>query len=107
LAGLPAAGFKVIRPDPRANSVYHLYVVEVANRDQTLAHLAAAGIGAGVHYPVPLHLQPALADWGIKRGTLPKTEAAADRVLSLPICADLTDSECDRVCDVFLACAKP
>ncbi len=106
-ARLTAAGFKVIRPYPRASSVYHLYVVEVSNRDQTLAHLNTEGIGAGVHYPVPLHLQPALAGWGIARGALPKTEAAADRVLSLPICPDLTDAECDRVCDTFLACANP
>ena len=100
-------GFKVIKPYPKASSVYHLYVVEVSNRDETLAHLQANGIGAGVHYPVPLHLQPAMADRGGKRGQLPKTEAAADRVISLPLCPDLTDEERARVCDVFLAIARP
>jgi dTDP-4-amino-4,6-dideoxygalactose transaminase len=104
---LKAAGFKVIAPYPKAASVYHLYVVEVTNRDQTLAHLQAAGIGAGVHYPVPLHLQPALLNHGGRAGQLPKTEAAANRVLSLPLCPDITEAEVDRVCDVFLACARP
>jgi dTDP-4-amino-4,6-dideoxygalactose transaminase len=79
----------------------------VSNRDQTLAHLQAAGIGAGVHYPVPLHLQPALGSYGGRRGQLPKTEAAAARILSLPLCPDLSDDELSRVCEVFLACARP
>jgi dTDP-4-amino-4,6-dideoxygalactose transaminase len=104
---LVPAGFKVIRPHRKAASVYHLYVVEVSNRDRTLAHLHAAGIGAGVHYPVPLHLQPALAHLGVRPGALPRTEAAADRVLSLPLCADITEDEVHRVCDTFLACARP
>ncbi|TAK99712.1 MAG: DegT/DnrJ/EryC1/StrS family aminotransferase [Rhodospirillaceae bacterium] len=105
-ARLKQAGFKVIEPHAKAASVYHLYVVEVANRDQTLAHLQANGIGAGVHYPIPLHLQPALADGGGHPGQLPQTEQAADRVISLPICADLTDDERERVCDTFLKIAQ-
>ena len=105
-ARLKTGDFKVITPYAKAASVYHLYVVEVANRERTLAHLQTAGIGAGVHYPVPLHLQPALAGW-TSAGPLPQTEQAAARVMSLPLCADLTDTELDRVCDTFLAVAKP
>jgi dTDP-4-amino-4,6-dideoxygalactose transaminase len=104
---LTAAGFKVIEPHIKATSVYHLYVVEVSNRDETLSHLQRAGIGAGIHYPVPLHLQPALTARGGYRAELPQTEQAAERVMSLPICADLTADEAAKVCDTFLAVAKP
>jgi dTDP-4-amino-4,6-dideoxygalactose transaminase len=104
---LKAAGFKVIEPYGKAKSVYHLYVVEVSNRDETLSHLQRAGIGAGIHYPVPLHLQPALTSGGGYRAELPQTEQAAERVMSLPMCADLTTDEAAKVCDTFLAIAKP
>jgi dTDP-4-amino-4,6-dideoxygalactose transaminase len=104
---LKAAGFKVIAPYTQAASVYHLYVAEVANREQTLSHLKTAGIGAGVHYPVPIHLQPAFASYGGRAGQLPQTEQAADRVISLPLCPELTNDEAEQVCDTFLAVAKP
>jgi dTDP-4-amino-4,6-dideoxygalactose transaminase len=104
---MKAAGFKVIEPYAKAHSVYHLYVTEVSNRDETLSHLQRAGIGAGIHYPVPLHLQPALTAQGGYRAELPQTEQAAERVLSLPMCADLTADEAAQVCDTFLAVARP
>jgi dTDP-4-amino-4,6-dideoxygalactose transaminase len=65
--------------------VHHLYVVRVADRDNLLAKLAAAGIEAGIHYPVPLHLQKAYAHLGMKEGSLPVTEKAAKEILSLPL----------------------
>ncbi len=65
--------------------VYHLYVIRIPNRDQVLARLTAAGIEAGIHYPVPLHLQKAYAELGMKQGDLPVTEAAAGEILSLPL----------------------
>jgi dTDP-4-amino-4,6-dideoxygalactose transaminase len=104
---LAPGGFKTIKPFSKANSVYHLYVVEVSNRDAVLAKLKDAGIGAGVHYPVPLHLQPALAYLGVRKGQLPQTEAAAERILSLPICGEITEAEVDQVCDIFLGIARP
>ena len=104
---LRAAGFKVIEALPNTTCVYHLYVVEVSDRDTTLEKLRAAGIGAGVHYPVPLHKQPALAQMTASHVSLPKTESAAARVLSLPICADITDAEAESVVATFLKIARP
>jgi dTDP-4-amino-4,6-dideoxygalactose transaminase len=100
-------GFKTIEPSNEARSAYHLYVVEVENRNETLKALTEAGIGCGVHYPVPLHLQPALIAQGPGRGSLPVTERVADRVLSLPMCGELTDAQIDKVCDNFLGVARP
>lgn len=64
---------------PGNEHVWHLYVVRVACRDQVLARLNAARIGAGIHYPVPLHLQPAFAGLSHGRGDFPVAEAAAVR----------------------------
>ncbi len=94
LAGLPL-GLPSARPDERA--VYHLYVVAADKRDALAAHLAAQGIGTGVHYPVPIHRQPAYAHHGYGSGSLPATEAAAARVLSLPMYPDLPEAAVDQV----------
>ncbi len=104
---LKPAGFKVIEALAHTSCVYHLYVVEVSDRDATFEKLKANGIGAGVHYPVPLHQQPALAQMTASAVSLPKTEAAAQRVLSLPICADITDAEAESVVTTFLKTARP
>lgn len=65
--------------------VYHLYVVRVADREALQAHLAEAGIGTGIHYPIPLHLQKAYAHLGYKQGTFPVTERVAAEIVSLPM----------------------
>lgn len=102
---LKPRGFKAIEPRAGAVSVYHLYVVEVSNRDGVQKALAERGVSSGVHYPVPLNNQPAFAPWA--GGTrLPVTERVAGRVLSLPICGEITDAEQDRVVEAFLAIAK-
>jgi dTDP-4-amino-4,6-dideoxygalactose transaminase len=82
---------------PNRRSVYHLYVVRTRHRDALRTHLDAAGISAGVHYPVPLHLQPAFASLGYQLGDLPVTEAWARECLSLPIYPELTVEKLDRV----------
>ena len=66
-------------------AVFHLYVVRVKNRDRLQAHLARANITTQVHYPIPLHLQPAYATLGHKIGDFPVTEKAAAEILSLPM----------------------
>jgi len=68
-----------------ARAVYHLYVVRVQNRDGLQKHLAEAGIGTGIHYPVPLHLQKAYANLGYRKGDFPVCEGAAADILSLPM----------------------
>ena len=88
---------------PIALSSYHLYVVRVAERDVVLERLKAAGIEAGVHYPVPLHLQPALAHLGLKRGAFPEAERLADEALSLPLFPLLTEAQQDRVVEALVA----
>jgi dTDP-4-amino-4,6-dideoxygalactose transaminase len=94
LAALP-----LILPHRRADSkhVFHLYVVRCQDRDRVLEHLRASGVGALIHYPVPIHHQPAYAK-RIRGGErLPQTERAAVEVLSLPIYPELSPSEVDQV----------
>lgn len=78
--------------------VYHAYVIETDDRDGLRAALAAQGIQTGIHYPVPLHLQPACAAFAPPRGSLPVTERLASRILSLPMFPELTKGEINRVC---------
>ena len=73
-----------------SKSVYHLYVVRTALRDELQKHLTQAGIGTGIHYPIPLHLQKAYAGMGWSKGDFPTSEAAAAQILSLPMFAGLT-----------------
>jgi dTDP-4-amino-4,6-dideoxygalactose transaminase len=83
--------------DPANEHIFHQYTLEVPNRDQLSAHLKEKGIGNKVYYPVGLHLQPCFENLGYKRGALPTTEAAMDRVISLPIFPELTDAQQDAV----------
>lgn len=80
-----------------AKSVYHLYVVRTQFRDGLQKHLGEAGIGTGIHYPIPIHLQTAYSSRGWKRGDFPNTEAAADEILSLPMYAGLTPEQQQKV----------
>ena len=77
--------------------VYHQYVVRVGDRDRVRTRLSEAGIAASVFYPVPLHLQECFADLGYREGSFPEAERAAKEVLALPIFAEMTDEEVDRV----------
>jgi dTDP-4-amino-4,6-dideoxygalactose transaminase len=70
---------------PGNHHVWHLYVVRVPERDRVVGELNASGIGAGIHYPVPVHLHGAYAHLGYQRGDFPVAERAAERILSLPI----------------------
>lgn len=80
-----------------SSHVYHLYVIRSARRDALRARLAERGIGTGIHYPLPIHLQQACAHLGYRRGDLPVTEQAADEILSLPMYAELTEEQIERV----------
>ena len=79
--------------------VYHLYVVQHPKRDQLLKYLKDHGVFAGLHYPTPVHLQPCYEHLGKPPGSLPFTEAAASRVISLPMFAEITDEQIEYVCD--------
>jgi len=77
--------------------VYHLYVVRAPRRDELQAWLKSRGIFTGIHYPVPIHLQPAMKSLGYQAGELPVTEKAVNEILSLPMFAELTDEEIQTV----------
>jgi dTDP-4-amino-4,6-dideoxygalactose transaminase len=82
-----------------SKSAYHLYVVRTPFRDELQKHLTEAGIGTGIHYPIPVHLQTAYASLGWKKGDLPESEEAADQILSLPMFAGLTADQQKRVAE--------
>ncbi|MCM3553576.1 DegT/DnrJ/EryC1/StrS family aminotransferase [Janibacter melonis] len=92
-------GLPVTRPAvaPGNEHVWHLYVIQVDERDRVLSALHEAGVGAGIHYPEPVHLTRAFADLGYGRGDFPVTEAAADRILSLPIYPHITPAQQEHV----------
>ena len=95
LVGLP--GLRRVATASGCTPVFHLYVIRVADRDNVLESLQKQGIEAGVHYPVPLHLQRAYDHLGIKEGSLPVTERAAAELLSLPIYPEMKTEDQDRV----------
>ena len=86
---------------PYARHVYHLYVIRSRQRDALQAALGEQKIYTGIHYPIPVHMQKAHADLGYKQGDFPLTEKAADEILSLPMFAELLDTEIDQVCDAI------
>jgi dTDP-4-amino-4,6-dideoxygalactose transaminase len=97
--------FAFARPRPPASCrhVYHVYAIELSDRDEALKSLQQAGIGVGIHYPVPVHLQKAYANLGYKAGDFPVTEKLAGRLLSLPIYPELTP---EKVADVVAELEK-
>lgn len=82
---------------PEATHVYHLYVIRTPQRDGLQAHLREQGIGAAIHYPVPVHLQPYYAGNGFRRGQFPVTEQVCDQVLSLPMFPGMTVEQVQHV----------
>lgn len=72
-----------------AEHVYHLYVIRVQDREDLQAHLSEAGVATGIHYPIPIHLQPAFEELEYRQGDFPITEAYAQEILSLPIFPEL------------------
>jgi dTDP-4-amino-4,6-dideoxygalactose transaminase len=92
-------GVKVVEEADFARSVYHLYVIMVDDRDGLQKYLGEKGIGTGLHYPMPLHLQKAYADRGYTKGDFPDTERNASRMLSLPMFAELTHDQIGYVVD--------
>jgi dTDP-4-amino-4,6-dideoxygalactose transaminase len=96
--GLAGVGdLTVLAEAPGRRGVFHHFVVRTAHREALLKHLKEAGVGAGVHYPIPVHLQPAYTGLGYRRGDLPATEAFAGECVSLPIYAELSDEQLERV----------
>jgi dTDP-4-amino-4,6-dideoxygalactose transaminase len=96
LAGIPGLTVPAELPDVR--HVYHQYVIRVAgDRDGLVAHLKRAGVECGIHYPIPLHLQPAMAYLGYQSGDFPEAEKAAASVISLPMYPELDMSQLNTI----------
>lgn len=81
-----------------ARHVYHVYAVRTAERATLQRTLQSHGVSTGIHYPVPVHLQPAYADLGYKAGDFPESERAANETLSLPMFPELTATQIEQVC---------
>jgi dTDP-4-amino-4,6-dideoxygalactose transaminase len=101
LAGVD--GVEVPTRTPATDHVYHQYVVQVGDRDRLLGELTAAGIGAGVHYPVPVHLLPAFERFSPGAGSFPVAEAQAARILSLPVYPGLSGDQQAEVVDQLVS----
>jgi dTDP-4-amino-4,6-dideoxygalactose transaminase len=87
---LSDCGVETPKEMPWARHVYHVYTLRTDDRDALQAALQTEGIQTGIHYPVPVHLQPAYADLGYGPGAFPRSEAAAREVLSLPLYPELS-----------------
>jgi dTDP-4-amino-4,6-dideoxygalactose transaminase len=110
LSGLPV---ELPYEASHVRSVYHLFVIRVrrpnsgigapavAGRDQVLEYLQANGVGAGVHYPIPLHMQPAYEHLGAQPDDLPASWTAAQEILSLPMYPELTEEQIRKVADTL------
>ena len=99
LGGIPQ--IKVPQRADHAYHVYHLYMIEAPRRNQLQKYLASRGIATVIHYPIPIHLQPAYKHLGYKRGDFPVTEAAAKHILSLPMFPELTNTEIRYIASVI------
>jgi dTDP-4-amino-4,6-dideoxygalactose transaminase len=97
---LADGGYPRPRPPPHCRHVYHVFAVQVPERDGVQNAMTEAGIGTGIHYPTPVHLQKAYANLGYQRGDFPVTEALTEKFLSLPIYAEL---RLDQIAEVAAA----
>lgn len=96
-AHLGGNGVVVPAPERDGRQAFHLYVIRTPRRDALREHLGAQGIASGLHYPLPLHLQPAYAHLGHAAGDFPVAEAWADQCLSLPLYPEMPRAHVDRV----------
>jgi dTDP-4-amino-4,6-dideoxygalactose transaminase len=86
-----------------AEPVWHLYVIQVDDRDELQTYLGDRGIGTGIHYPIPIHLQPAYRDLGYQRGDFPIAEQTAASILSLPMYPELRQTAVEEVAGAVAA----
>ncbi|MCH2187307.1 DegT/DnrJ/EryC1/StrS family aminotransferase, partial [Myxococcota bacterium] len=104
LNGVPGVTLPAVVPGNK--HVWHIYAVRVQARSAVLEMLQQGGIGASIHYPIPIHLTPAFADWNHHRGDFPNAERAADEMISLPIFPGITNDQQDQVADALQRAVK-
>jgi dTDP-4-amino-4,6-dideoxygalactose transaminase len=100
---LTGTAARVAKVRPRVRHVYHVFAVRLPQRDAWRAHLRDSGVHTGVHYPIPVHLQPAYRDLGYAPGDFPVAETVAREVLSLPMFAELTDAQIGEITGIIRA----
>lgn len=96
--GFMELGLRLQQDTPGGDSAWHLFAVSVPRRDEVRRELAARGIATGVHYPIPCHLQPSMADAAPPAGGLPITEKLVPSLVSLPMCPTLAPGQVEAVC---------
>jgi dTDP-4-amino-4,6-dideoxygalactose transaminase len=94
---LADAGVQILAARPECRHVYHIYAIRSSHRDGLQQRLGRFGIQTGIHYPIPVHLQPAYTELGYTEGDFPVSEKAAREVLSLPMFPELTESQVHTV----------
>lgn len=95
------AGIRMPKREPWIKQVYHLYIVRAERRDELQKFLVSNGVDAKVHYPIPMHLQPAANEFGYRPGDFPVCEATVNSVLSLPVHEFITRSQQERTADLI------
>jgi len=103
--GLAGSRVRFPQDDPRSESVYHLFVAYVDDRESVRAALLSRGVQTAIHYPVPIHLQDAFEWLGQGKGSLPHTEYACDRVLSMPLFPEMTRDQAEYAAATLRAVA--
>jgi len=86
---------------PDCRHVYHLFVIRTSHRDELMKYLQANGVGCIIHYPIPIHLQPAYKEHHWQEGDFPITETCAKEILSLPMFPELAVEQIDYVCETI------
>ena len=81
-------------------NTYHTFVVQVKKRDQLIKYLKKKGVGSSIHYPIPIHLQPAAKALGYKKGDFPEVEKQAKSILTLPVNENLNANHIKFVCKI-------
>jgi len=99
-------GVKVLEGLPNTTPIWHIFPIFHPKRDEFRAALEKHGVQSGVHYPKPVHLQPAYAHLGVKQGSLPHAEWAAASEISLPMFPELTDEQAERTVEAVTKVAK-
>jgi dTDP-4-amino-4,6-dideoxygalactose transaminase len=106
-SGLARSSLELPRRRTGASHVYHVYAVRSTQRDRLQEHLKSSGVGTLIHYPIPIHLQPAYQGRLSGCGSLPKTESAAQEILSLPIYPELPLDDLEKVVKAVASFAAP
>lgn len=99
--GLKDTEFKLMKLDKNNKNIYHMYILQSENRDEVTKKLSENGIGYGVYYPVPLHLQKVYKDLGYKEGDLPNAEYLSKRTFAIPVDPELKEEEKEYILNIL------